>query len=405
MPKELATRKLPTPDPGQTAIVTMRSDTESVPDVHSIVKTTRGGIVRNVLTKLTLREDRGEIWFMGGYDGGTKKWNPRKSCAITASGYDRCNQFAGVSFVTPPSIQDERGNATGNPYILRKPGGTEIEYVKVRMVGIGRSALGNLIAHDVTLVYNLGTYWAQDLMSKWTRTGRDSSATGKKWGNLLPTGSKPDKECDPSVWLGVVMPAGVTLWCDLRDPEVVTCLTEHINRQKFAERNALTICRRNILKRFIAASKLDPANPVVSIVGWTDADRDMERMAELVAESQTDVIDVEGTSVEVTHDEVDAEPGEIDQSLAGDVEDDYQAADEPPATKPQAEAPLDLTKLAEAIRKKIRTVYRRLGQKIGHPIVSKHGLITIGGIDNCDDVDTLDALLADMTAADKGGAK
>ena len=334
-----------------------------------IVKHSRHGLIRNVLTRIRLRPEADEVWHMNRWNPSTRQQEP--VYGITAVGYDRLNQHAGVSFVTPETLVDDDGTHKPNPFLARDPKTREILYVRLRLVGIGRNSLGNLMAHDYTLSYDLNTYLSQDLWSKFT--GRKSDAV-KDWGRVVAGGTDP--KCEPHE-KAYNIPAGVTLVVDLSHKDVLAILSEHISRQKFAERNAATICRRNVLKKFIGATRLDRTF-TVPVVAWAQADRDLVELGDMVSRANTGevMVDNEAISIERVAEVVD-DKDEIDAALHGDVDEEQAASfdaeemehtpgvDAPPAAaEPATEDP----RCAE-LRAKIRDAWSTLGDDAADVLV------------------------------------
>jgi len=263
-------------------------------------------LVRSIQARVPLDPDKGETWALNQWDSGRREYVTKRP--ITAVGYDKLNLFWGVSFFTPERIIDDDGRPTSNPYFHRDEHG-EIHFVKIRMIGLGRNAVGTLQAIDLTVTYNLRTYFAQDLYSKWT--GKKAEAT-KAWGVLMPSQyAKGD-----ATHLVVPVAGGASLVVDLANKEVVYALAEHLNRQKFAERNAQTICRRNILKKF-SGLQFAPSG-AVAVVGWTQPDRDFITIGRKVAEANEGriIVDDEPIEMEREHQTLDTKE-QVDEALAG----------------------------------------------------------------------------------------
>lgn len=360
---------------GQTAVAIFPPDREGGPPITALVKQTGNGLVRNTLARIRLDPDKAETWSLRAWNPSTKQYERKQS--ITATGYNKINQFLGVSFFTPERIIDDDGRVTSNPYFHRDEHG-EIVFVKVRMIGLGRNATGNLVAHDLTVTYNLRTYFAQDLYSKWT--GKKDEAT-RDWGVLMPMQfAKPD-----STHLVVPIAGGSALVVDLKSKDVVYALGEHLNRQKFAERNAQTICQRNILKKFTGLQVV--TDNFVSVVSWVQPDRDFITIGRKVSEAQEGRIIIDDEPVDLQREAATVEDKEdVDEALGGDFDDDMPPPDEGPGenndvpgsvaasspapTKPQAP---QQSEAAQELVTKIRDVCEHLDGNAVDTVVNQLG--------------------------------
>lgn len=283
--------------------------------VKAIVKTRRDGQVVSFRTNVPLSEDRGEVYY------------PFKNQpTITALGYDVLNKFKGVSFIVPETLKSDDGIERPNPYVLYGERG-EIIRVTSRQIGIGQIATGSMVAQDVTVVYEVKVYLAQDAWSKWAgkKYGDNPAPDPKNWGRLEPWGAP--MPTDQGKWHRIDMPNGTTLWVDLTHADVRGLLGEDVNRQKFAQRNALTICRRNVLKRFVAAVKLDKSL-TVPVVGWVQKDRDLQALRKMASEANTGSVSIDGEIIEVQREQatVVANHDEVDESLGDEPNEDMPTA-------------------------------------------------------------------------------
>lgn len=388
----------PTPHSGPLSVAVFPGNKQGDPDITALVKTTPQGIVRSTMVRVPLNEAKGEVFEMGRWDpkaGNDGAWVKDKS--ITAMGYHRMNQFGGVSFATPENVIGEDSRTHGNPYFHRTEAG-ELDYVKVRRIGAGRNAIGNLIVIDLTVTYSLRMYLAQDVFSKWS--GKKKDLAPKAWGEWFSTAEMPDAiRKDPKKWK-VDLGEGSTLVLDMNHRDVIALKLEHINRLKFAERNAITICERNILKKFFAAAKLDPSC-TVPVVSWQQQDLDVNQIGRVVqaaSEGRMDLQEVAGERVEIQREsEIVADQDDIEAALHGDVDEDGPR-DEPEQGEgpPQQDAPhpdptADQKALAD-VKAKLRDNYTWLCQNDGAEAattaIEQHGL-SFADVGACVDPDLL----------------
>ena len=288
----------------------------------ALVKVTPGGLVRSMLTRVHLSRERNETYEFGAYDPVTRSWVKRN--VITAGGYDAVNRFGGVAFLSPDTVADDDGNPRSNPWIDRQDG--SVKRVRVRRIGIGRNPAGNIVARDYTLTYDLELYFAQDVWARWS--GKKKDTTTQAWGALYDTANIPPTARQDAKKKIVRCPGGVSLALDLASKEVVNLFHEHLNRQKFAERNAITICERNILKKHFGVTTVG-ADGTVAVVAWMQPDREMAEFGKIAALAAKGKVELgNGEEMQVIQDaEVIETKEEIDAALAGDVEEEQQPAD------------------------------------------------------------------------------
>lgn len=381
----------------------------------ALVKMSGNGAARSALVRVPLSEEKGEVWYLGGYvstgDGQKDRWDRRAKAAITAAGYNKLNQFGGVSFATPETIVGENGKASSNPYFHRENG--EIVYVKVRRIGIGRNALGNLVAIDLTVTYNIRDYFAQDVFAKWSGKKSDTAVAG--WGEIFDAQNVPDEVRRNGRRKLIHCPGGVVLAIDLSSKDAIALISEHIGRQKFAERNAWTICERNILKKFYAASQLRPNDLTVPVVAWQSVDRDIGQLAEIAARSRDGKITLEDrdeitgkpTTVAVERESAVAQSDDIEAALVGDADEEMQHPEpdgdpepssigqtvQPPPAKDGGAA-----KHLEELRAKVRDLYAKLGQDVADELLTAANLNAgIGWIAEVNAAGPLDAAVRVLT--------
>ena len=391
----------PTPAPKhQTKICIFPGPKRGDPDVQAIVKIGPGGQLRSTMTHVALNEEKGEIFGLPqSYKDQNGDWKSRVVKSITAAGYDKLNLFAGVSFVAPETVKGDDGADRPNPCIERGANG-EVQCVRVRQIGIGRVATGNLVSHDLTVNFDLRTYLIQDIWSKWTGRKKDPP---KAWGIVIQDSEPlPADTTKAGRWAKFnTAVSGVSLFLNLMDKDVLSILGEHINRQKFAERNAVTICRRNILKKFFAAAKLD-ASLSVPVVGWMQADRDLRQLAYVAAEAGKGRMIVDGTEELTVEREAEtvSEPEEVDAALAGEADEDMVAEDAVDEATESSVAPTaPATEQADPcvdLRGEIRILIGEIGEQAALPVVTAWGKKAGCGVADCTNPDVLAMLLEDL---------
>ncbi len=194
---------------------------------------------------------------------------PGGGTMITAAGYDQLNKVAGLTIIYPPRIPitvNRRGfpetAMVENPYIEYDDNGV-IKVITTEALAIGLSPIGNWVITQERLRFDLNQYFVSDA---WSKVKRYKNCG--KFINKRTYESMEDK--DKHVFLRVMGEWGLAL--DISHEEVMSILTSHLTRQKFAERIATTICRRNAMKRHPAISKTEVVpkhgEAVVTVYGW-----------------------------------------------------------------------------------------------------------------------------------------
>ena len=230
-------------------------------DGEAFVTRDSQGVVRMITAPMTLRKDLGDIDIIS------------KKPMITKDGYMKINRVAGVNLLTPPSLIVD-GIAQSNPHIEKHPTTKTIQSVSIRRIGIGYNPIGNLMAIDKTLYFNIRTYFIQDLQSKMNKfpacavlgqKGKvpkskkycpvtwKKSSSGK---NYPEYGAETDANFNPDNMVFYEIEDPVGIWVDISHPEIQALFDTHTQRQKFGDRIAQSIVDRNILKDFTAISQV-----------------------------------------------------------------------------------------------------------------------------------------------------
>ena len=380
--------------------------------INAIAKVTPAGIISATVTRVPLSVSKGELYHMPGMVNG--KWDKQAKTLITASGYDKLNQFAGITMHQPETVLDDGGTIRPNPYFHNEGG--QLVGVRIRMQGLGRNAVGSIALHDNTLFFDVRTYLAQDLWSKWT--GRKSD-TVKEWGKPFPAGRVPKEINDDYNWLQVAIPNGIVLCVDLGNKEVIAMMGEQISRTKFAERLARTICKRNILKTFFGAVVPEPEYREgkfyrwsVPIVSWPISDYELKDFGDLAARAKDGELVIDGETVDPNMVDATCEvvdnPDDVEQHVA-DVVDETDGPQEEEPDEPTAGIdPVDEgepsadSKEADGYRETIRTLGAKLTNKRLTALLKKFDFKTLKDVAECSnslsDVEALGELASTIEA-------
>lgn len=236
------------------------------------VRKTKGGFVESVKVSVHLHESKKEIYSIG------NKW------CISADGYDKLNQAAGLTVLAPRTISMLQPS---NPHFSFDDEGN-ISSVLVRRIVVGPSPIGNLVAIERLLRFDVNMYFLEDLQVK---VKNRAGAGGYGTRSIKPDVLK-DKES------AVMFPLGpAALWVDVSHPDIQDAFREHIKRCKYAERMATRMCERNAFASHpaIARRHVEPVGGVaiVPVFGGRSI-VDEERLKELTTAIEFDEIhDVE----------------------------------------------------------------------------------------------------------------
>lgn len=380
---------------------------------NTIVKFDRiRGEIRSMLTDVPLSEKKGELYGMpckvGEHPDGKAIWG--KAIRLTALGYDKLNQFAGVLRHDPETIRLSDGEVKRNPYIHFV---NDLPlYVEVLCMGAGRNSVGNMVLITNTLHFDLRGYFARDVYAKWFNK---KSGVGASWGKVFQACRVPDDLLkDPTKYV-VTMPTGMVLVCEINSGEFLKVMQEQNERVRFAERTAQSICWRNVLKKYFGVTtpneRYDRENNFlgyyVPVVSWPMLDRDYAAAAELVAEAKTGTVIAEGdgdapaktaVTVDETRDVVD-DPEDVDADLAAENDGEREPI-ETESAEPESVAPKQAAEPEGDPLKSMRERLRELAEKVGNyaPVIFNNRGLVGGWADvlACESAAKLQILIDDM---------
>jgi len=271
-------------------------------DGQVFLRRTSDGVLRSVAARLTLEHSSKHICKINhGY-------------MIQAEGMYFMNQVAGLNVITPPFLMMPSGEKRPNPYVATNTnnisGQRITEGVWVRKVVFGYGPTGTPCATDETLYFDLHTYFLQDMVNK-----------GEKYPEAIKikmTGALTEEEKSNSLILPYMY--GIVVVADVSHPEVRGVISTQIQKMKFAERNAVTICERRALGRHPAIGRTkvqgvggdnygNGATASVTVYGWRHdkSKREIEEMALAASEGQS----VGGTEILANASEAGDEPSDI----------------------------------------------------------------------------------------------
>lgn len=306
----------------------------------TLIRHTAKGQIHSMKQRVKLTAENGQWYTMGVKNAESGEYENKK--VITAKGYKTLASIIGITFVTPDTITDESGNVVGNPFIHKA--GNAIDWVKVRMIGICRGPSGNMQARDLTFVYNFQAYLAASLYAKWHN--KKTNAV-QPWGELISVNNTAP--CPPNK-IRVPVGSDVSLEVDLKNPNVVSIYREHLEQQKFAERNAIAMAERNIIQKMTGLHYVGEDDTVLVTI-WPQGDTDLPRLGDMVQRAKTGLITVEDTPISVVKDKAEATDEDVAVTNENDETETEDAEVEPvqPKVRDQAAALADFRAMFDSI--------------------------------------------------------
>lgn len=196
-------------------------------DGQVFIKRTEDGQLRSVKSRVDFFESKGEIAVV------------QKKAMITAKGYYKANQIAGLSIITPDKLTLPDGNIVVNPYPVIDPESGTIRKVWVKKIAIGFSPTGNLVISSATLLYDVNMYFIQDLVKK---VKKDC-----EMGKICLEATLTDDEKAKGSFYKIEGMLGI--WVDHSHKDTFLAVENFIQKKLFAERNAQSICERLVFSK------------------------------------------------------------------------------------------------------------------------------------------------------------
>lgn len=369
-------RKLADPASGLVSLAVMPGDTPDAPPVTGLVKLGPDGAFAKIAVNVPLTLQNKGVWKFRG------------ALVPTALGLDKANQYLGASFISPDTVLNDAGVAQPNPHYERNAEG-DLLWVRIRSIGTWINALGIRVIYDLTLDFDLKTYFAQDLYAKWFNKER----APRGWGRLAPSLDRASLKANEKAYR---LPDGLVLVVDITNAEYQACVSEQIGRLKFAGRLAGTLCRRNILKIAMPhAAILDGTLPVVS---WQQTPITYADMRHIVDSSATHKIEHGKAIVSDPSDVTDAaEATTGDDGLPIDAASADAAEEEPRFS----DSYVDVAEAKELVkvRAAIRSLCAELDDKVVDTVLGAAGLAGLEEVGQTGDIPLLNTALAELQNA------
>lgn len=219
----------------------------------SIAFRTKEGAIQLVAATVTLRQDLNEIHKVQGKP------------VIGVAGYNKLNKIANINIFPYPHEIPVHGKMESNPYVEVDPATDVVKRVHGNYIGVGYAPTGNVLMVTKPVNFDLQSYSQQKLVKMLADHPEIFQVGIQEWCPF--TEEKPFKG-DDGIWKCIdrrqkktyvykVLEKGDGVWVDQSHPEYREFLESHRDRTKFAERIAISIVKRNIMKEFIGASQVD----------------------------------------------------------------------------------------------------------------------------------------------------
>jgi hypothetical protein len=122
---------------------------------------------------------------------------------------------------------------------------------------------------------------------------------------------------------------------------------EHLEKQKFAERNAYSMASRNIMRKLLGLHYVDDDN-TVTITVWPQADKDIAKVGSMVERNKQGSVVIDADVVKIVRDQVEATEEDV-QSVDERDDESVVEVDVPEPAKPQRTKVQALAELREII--------------------------------------------------------
>lgn len=204
---------------------------------EAFVLTDSNGQIKAFKKSLTLSEKEGTLVKPGYGDG--------MPYVVSAQGYEAWAEATGASVIFPKEVLV--GNDwKPNPYAERDPQNRRILAVHARAIAFRYSSMGIPQVSDWTTIFDTPSYRMIDLLAK-----------AKKFPQcfkVLPKDMKPE-DGKGETWADYPFDESMNLWINTSHNEVITWLSQILNREKKAMDFAQTFAKRNALKHLSGIQK------------------------------------------------------------------------------------------------------------------------------------------------------
>lgn len=177
---------------------------------------------------------------------------------VSAQGYEVWAEATGTSVIFPKQVL-VGGDFKANPFVERDPRNNRILSVYARAIAFKYSSMGIPQVSDWTTIFDNPAYRLIDLLAK-----------AKKFPQcfkVLPKDGKPEKS-DNETWTYYPFDEAMNVWINTSHNEVITWLSQILNREKKAIDFAQTFAKRNALKHLSGLQKAPGNVWKVVVLAW-----------------------------------------------------------------------------------------------------------------------------------------
>jgi hypothetical protein len=302
---------------------------------------------------------------------------PGGPSVVSAQGYEKLNDAAGVSCVLPPHVLVD-GHYQQNPYVLRDEQNGRIKAIYCRALCFGFNSTGLPQVSDWTTIFDIPSYRLIDLLSK-----------AKKFPQafkLLPAGMEPEGQGN-ATWAKYFFDEATFLWVNTQHEEALQWFASIINREKKAIDYAQTFAKRNASKHFHGLQKAPAQEWDIAVYSWRSSNgnilrwdnrqyKNLQQKVEKLAEGDGSQFALDGQPDGVVIDLKKGSEDIAEEELVGEMEPEDAAEEQKAATASatelEPEQPAEMTEeearimaQLEEIRAEFFDEYLQAKQELG----------------------------------------
>jgi len=177
---------------------------------------------------------------------------------VSAQGYEALNEATGTSVIFPKEVL-VGGDWKPNPYAERDPQNRRILAVHARAIAFKYSSMGIPQVSDWTTIFDTPSYRMIDLLAKAKKFPQAFKVLPKK---MEPEAGKNE------TWASYPFDESMNLWINTSHNEVITWLSQILNREKKAMDFAQTFAKRNASKHIHGIQKAPCDNWRFPVLAW-----------------------------------------------------------------------------------------------------------------------------------------
>jgi hypothetical protein len=177
---------------------------------------------------------------------------------VSAQGYEVLNESTGTSVIFPKEVL-VGGEWKPNPYREVDPVNRRTLAVHARAIAFRYSSMGIPQVSDWTTIFDTPSYRMIDLLAKAKKFPQCFKVLPKEMG---------PKDKDGETWASYPFDESMNLWINTSHNEVITWLSQILNREKKAMDFAQTFAKRNASKHIHGIQKAPCDNWRFAVLAW-----------------------------------------------------------------------------------------------------------------------------------------